>query len=71
MKSSDFSWIGKTFGVIDDDFTKVNDSIDTLKENIQLDIKKKLKIMKLDTLKIRLKLEMKQKILIPKREEKG
>jgi hypothetical protein len=36
----DFSWIGKTFSVIDDDFTKVNDSIDTLKENIQLDIKK-------------------------------
>ena len=36
----DFSWIGKTFSVIDDDFTKVNDSIDTLKENIQLDIEK-------------------------------
>jgi len=36
----DFSWIGKTFSVIDDDFTKVNDSIDTLKENIQLDIRK-------------------------------
>ena len=36
----DFSWIEKTFSVIDDDFTKVNDSIDTLKENIQLDIKK-------------------------------
>ena len=36
----DFSWIGKTFSVIDEDFTKVNDSIGTLKENIQLDIEK-------------------------------
>ena len=36
----DFSWIGKTFSVIDDDFIKVNDTIDTLKENIQIDIKK-------------------------------
>jgi hypothetical protein len=36
----DFSWIGKTFSVIDDDFIKVNDTIDTLKENVQIDIKK-------------------------------
>ena len=36
----DFSWIGKTFSVIDDDFIKVNDTIDTLKENVKLDIKK-------------------------------
>ena len=36
----DFSWIGKTFSVIDDDFIKVNDTIDTLKEHVKLDIKK-------------------------------
>jgi len=36
----DFSWIGKTFSVIDDDFIKVNDSIDTLKEHVKLDLKK-------------------------------
>ena len=35
----DFSWIGKTFSVIDDDFIKVNDTIDTLKEHVKLDIK--------------------------------
>ena len=34
----DFSWIGKTFSVIDDDFTKVNDRIETLKERVKLDI---------------------------------
>ena len=34
-----FSWIGKTFSVIDDDFIKVNDTIDTLKEHVKLDIK--------------------------------
>jgi len=36
----DFSWIGKNFKVIDEDFVKVNDSIGTLKENIQLGIEK-------------------------------
>ena len=36
----DFSWIGKTFRVVDEDFAKVKDSIGTLKENIQLDIEK-------------------------------
>ena len=35
----DFSWIGKTFSVIDDDFIKVNDTIDALKEHVKLDIK--------------------------------
>jgi|TARA_R110002020_G_scaffold86382_2_gene212988 hypothetical protein len=30
----DFSWIGKTFGVIDSDFIKVNDTIDTLRETV-------------------------------------
>jgi len=36
----DFSWIDKTFRVVDEDFAKVKDSIGTLKENIQLDIEK-------------------------------
>ena len=34
----DFSWIGKTFSVIDDDFIKVNDTIETLRERVQLQI---------------------------------
>jgi len=34
----DFSWIGKTFSVIDDDFIKINDKIETLKEKVKLDI---------------------------------
>ena len=35
----DFSWIGKTFSVIDDDFVKVNDTIETLAERVRLDFK--------------------------------
>ena len=34
----DFSWIGKTFGVIDDDFVKVNDHIEDLKTKFDFDI---------------------------------
>ena len=34
----DFSWIGKTFGVIDDDFSKVNDHINDLKDKFDDDI---------------------------------
>ena len=34
----DFSWIGKTFSVIDDDFVKVNDTIDGLRGKVQFDI---------------------------------
>ena len=34
----DFSWIGKTFGVIDDDFVKVNDHIADLKTKFDFDI---------------------------------
>ena len=34
----DFSWIGKTFGVIDDDFSKVNDHINDLKDRFDDDI---------------------------------
>lgn len=34
----DFSWIGKTFSVIDDDFIKVDDKIETLRENVKLDL---------------------------------
>ena len=34
----DFSWIGKTFSVIDDDFVKVNDTIEGLRGKIQFDI---------------------------------
>jgi hypothetical protein len=34
----DFSWIGKTFSVIDDDFGKVNDTIETLRERIRINI---------------------------------
>ena len=35
----DFSWIGKTFSVIDDDFIKVNDHIDTLRERVDYNLK--------------------------------
>ena len=34
----DFSWIGKTFSVIDDDFEKVNDNLHTLKDTFNQDI---------------------------------
>ena len=34
----DFSWIGKTFSVIDDDFDKVNDNLRTLKDTFNQDI---------------------------------
>ena len=34
----DFSWIGKTFSVIDDDFIKVNDHLDDLKTKFDSDI---------------------------------
>ena len=36
----DFSWIGKTFSVIVDDFINVNDTIETLGEKIKLEISK-------------------------------
>ena len=35
----DFSWIGKTFSVIDDDFIKVNDTIETIRERIEINIR--------------------------------
>ena len=35
----DFSWIGKTFSVIDDDFIKVNDTIETLRERVESNLK--------------------------------
>ncbi len=34
----DFSWIGKTFGVIDDDFIKVGDNIKSLRDRIDLEV---------------------------------
>ena len=34
----DFSWIGKTFGVIDDDFSKVNDHLSDLKDKFSDDL---------------------------------
>ena len=35
----DFSWIGKTFSVIDDDFIKVDDNINTLREVVDFNLK--------------------------------
>ena len=35
----DFSWIGKTFSVIDDDFIKVHDTINTVSENLKINLK--------------------------------
>ena len=35
----DFSWIGKTFSVIDDDFIKVDDKIETVKQRLHIDFK--------------------------------
>ena len=34
----DFSWIGKTFSVIDDDFVKVNDNIDLVKDALDREV---------------------------------
>jgi hypothetical protein len=34
----DFSWIGKTFSVIEDDFTKINNNVNTLKDNLNLNL---------------------------------
>jgi len=34
----DFSWIGKTFNVIDEEFKKVDDGVRTLEENIKIEI---------------------------------
>ena len=34
----DFTWIGKTFSVIDEDFEKVNDNLHTLKDTFNQDI---------------------------------
>ena len=34
----DFSWIGKTFSVIDDDFIKINDVVETLKERVDFNL---------------------------------
>ena len=34
----DFSWIGKTFSVIDDDFIKINDVVDTLRERVDYNL---------------------------------
>ena len=34
----DFSWIGKTFGVIDSDFVKVNDGLDSIRGRIDQEI---------------------------------
>ena len=36
-EAPDFSWIGKSFRSVDEDFVKINDSIETLKDKIQLD----------------------------------
>ena len=35
----DFSWIGKTFSVIDNDFIKVNDTIETLRERVESNLR--------------------------------
>ena len=34
----DFSWIGKTFSVIDDDFVKVSDKIEGLRGKVEYDL---------------------------------
>ena len=36
----DFSWIGKTFSVIEDDFTKVDDNLHTLRDTFNQDIER-------------------------------
>ena len=36
----DFSWIGKTFSVIDDDFVKLNDNLDFVKGRIDQEVQK-------------------------------
>ena len=71
----DFSWIGKTFSVIDDDFVKVNDHITDLKtkfdsdlneltENLDLkDFEKKVEIEELNKAKDKIYLELKEAAL--------
>jgi len=36
-EAPDFSWIGKSFRSVDEDFVKINDSIETIRDKIQLD----------------------------------
>tara|TARA_R100000030_G_scaffold27799_1_gene20233 strand:- start:2102 stop:4486 length:2385 start_codon:yes stop_codon:yes gene_type:complete len=36
----DFSWVGKTFSVIDEDFTKINNTVESVREKIDSDLQR-------------------------------
>ena len=36
----DFSWVGKTFNVIDEDFTKINNTVESVREKIDSDLQR-------------------------------
>ena len=56
----DFSWIGKTFSVIDDDFVKVNDTIETLRERVEVNLREVVE--ENDTKRFETKVELQSKI---------
>lgn len=65
----DFSWIGKTFSVIDDDFIKVNDTIETLRERVEIDIREVVEENETKHFETKVKLESEIKDLDEKYEE--
>ena len=54
----DFSWIGKTFSVIDDDFVKVNDTIEGLRGKFGLILNNFRKMLKQNISTAQLRLRM-------------
>jgi len=53
----DFSWIGKTFSVIDDDFIKVNDTIETLRERVEINLREVVEENETKNFETKIKLE--------------
>ena len=57
----DFSWIGKTFSVIDDDFIRVNDTIETLKERINFNLQELSEDLDRKSLESKIEIDSKSK----------
>ena len=65
----DFSWIGKTFSVIDDDFIKVNDTIETLRERIEFELREVVETNEIKNFENKVELEAEIKDLDNKYQE--
>lgn len=65
----DFSWIGKTFSVIDDDFIKVNDTIETLRERVDFNLREVVEDNETKHFETKVKLETEIKELDEKYKE--